>query len=64
MKNFTFGGLIGFVIGGVITLAVFGDFVKSELVMETQQECNIDKPSGTICKWEATWKPVSVDKGE
>lgn len=72
MSDFTAGALIGLIIGCIAGFAVGAttakelsrDLFKNDLVVETEQECNIDKPAGTICKWEATWKPVSVDKGE
>lgn len=53
-----------FLTGAFISLVITTDFVTIRVAEVTEQECNIDKPAGTICKWEATWKPISVDKGE
>ena len=62
------GFVVGIMLGGAIGLftGVYSmsnhaaEYYKVQKVDVTEQQCNIDKPSGTICEWYATWKSVEV----
>ncbi len=62
------GGILGVVAGMflacIIVNAVLTENYEIDNVIVKESQCNIEKPANTICKWEATWKPVSADKGE
>jgi hypothetical protein len=59
-----FGMFVGMILGCLIVNDVLTETYEIDNVIATESQCNIEKPANTICKWEATWKPVPVIEGE
>lgn len=50
------GFMAGFAVAGVIAI----DIYTHDSAVVSEQQCNIDKPSGTVCEWVSTWQAVEV----
>jgi hypothetical protein len=62
MSNYILGFFVGLCFAVFITMVSLQDYYEVHKVIVKEPQCNIEKPANTICKWEATWKPVQAIK--